>query len=207
MGLLLFRTNLLFITVYGLSLVPLFFFTRFSWLYAAALLLLFLAGERGFSNVRREAENRISFAVSPLLHRGLSIILTVLSLVLALVYYVETGDRPVTDPSALLENPSSARLVQVIGPHILKETLPGYKPGITVDEYLSARIQEEVGVDVAKIKPEEQRVLLDEARKKLSREAGVPVEPNDRIDDVFSRIVLGRAKGFIEPYAKFLPIA
>ena len=117
------------------------------------------------------------------------------------------GDRRVTDPSALLENPSSARLVQVIGPHILKETLPGYKPGITVDEYLSARIQEEVGVDVAKLKPEEQRVLLDEARKKLSREAGVPVEPNDRIDDVFSRIVLGRAKGFIEPYAKFLPIA
>lgn len=206
LGLLLYRTNLLFLGTFFLSLLPLLLFVQLSWIYFAAIALLVFAGARSFLRVKREISHRTDFYVPELLRRGLPFLLTFLSIMIALVYYMEAGRTADITTQSLLSRSAYDRLISLAHPSFLNRVLPGFEPESTVDEYITMRLLEE-DLDINALTSRERETLLTEARGQFSKELAINISGSEKLKDVLYNLIVAKGEVYVESYKSFVPFA
>ncbi|TSC73257.1 MAG: hypothetical protein G01um101470_183 [Parcubacteria group bacterium Gr01-1014_70] len=186
-----------------LGIAPVLYFFGYTAPILAGAAIAALGAMRAFMRVREESKSRINFRVRVLLREGLPNILTVLSLLFAIAYYIETKHAPERITLRdLMPRPLFEQIFQympavgnVVGLEIDSHT--------TLDQY-AAHMLGQNGVDVSLLPSAERSRVLEEARKQLF---GSGVGNGDtRLADVFYDIVTQKSENFIAPYERFLPL-
>ncbi len=207
LALILYQERQLFVVTVALSFVAFFVFLPFRLEYIFLFFLALLAASRSFSSVKDELHNHLAFRVAPPLRRGLPILLTVLSLVLASVYYFTTGVSMSVSGSNLLPKSLFNIIVKTTEPNILQLVLPGFNQLITVDEYIAGTIRRDVGNSFDVLSPIQQAELLRHARSQLFKEFNLQVEGDQLLSDAFYQAIILKSESLLGPYKQSIPLA
>lgn len=210
---LLFVRSLLYtIGVFLLATAPILYFFGYGVPVLVCLVLALCASLRAYSRVRQEEESRINFRVRALLREGLPVVFTVLSLVLAVLYYVDTKETPKRIVLKDLVPPALFERILLYTPNIPGDILPDFDPHMTVDEYATQALHQN-GIDISVLPKTEQERVLREARTQLftsflGTNGSIPVpDGSAKIGDVLYDSTTARSEQFIAPYEHLFPVA
>lgn len=185
----------------GLFFVPVENQTYFWLVVAASAVALF-----GANQIRREAGESAHFRTRKILKEGLPIFFTGFAVLLAAISYsagiyentVEILPRPLYD-----------RLLPYFQASIEK-LAPGFRPELTVDEYLlegSQKTASENGIKFDALPSGERKEIIANARKALGENLGVKLTGSEKLGDLMFRSINDKAAEFAKPYQRYLPFA
>jgi hypothetical protein len=207
LALMLYQERRLFVGVVAIGFVPFFLSIPFRLEYVLLVLLALLAASRSFSSVKDELHNHLAFRVSPPLRRGLPILLTVFSLMLASVYYFTTGSRMSVSGEDLLPKSLFNLIIKTTEPNILQLVLPGFNRLITVDEYIRETLRRDAGGSFDVLSPAQQAELLRHARTQLFQDFNLQVGGDELLSDAFYQAIIAKSEHLLEPYKRSIPFA
>lgn len=199
------RVRKFFLASVLISIVPVLFFFGYTWPIITAMTLFILACHIAFGRVQDELANRLNVRVPVLVREGLPLILTGLSLLIAVAYFsrVEVSAPPTIED--IFPRTVFNRIIRGTSPIIWNRILPGFDTSLTIDEYITERLKE-TGVNIEALPEKERILLLTQARTQVFGNASHPVHGNQRIDDVLYDIVISRSNSYVDPYRQLLPI-
>ena len=168
-------------------------------LLVISLLFALFAAKR----MRTEYNESSLFQLSRILRAGLSIFLSVLSIIVSTFYYVDFKEvRSVNTliPKSLVDA-TAGRVSTFIG-------YPAYDPNQTIDDYLSDYITEQLkkrNISVSGLSKTEFHELVSEQRANFSSQIGVPVKGNERVGDVTYIALTEKMKQILKPIEQYIP--
>ena len=162
-----------------------------------------LGGWYATGQISNEAKTANYFSVRKILRGGLPIFFTAVALSLAVFYFSLLGGR--SDQSLLPKG-----LFDVIVPLLeqpLQGILPGFRSDASMDQLILAFASQQLDgdVDLTQLPSVQREELLDESRKALSRELGIPISGGEKGIDVLYQAANAQIKKIAGPYEEYLP--
>lgn len=205
MGMLFMKQRTLFLTAVLTSTVPFLILFGVGVAVVSAIALFLCASHIAFGRVQEELANRLNVRVPVLVREGLPLILTFFSLLVAVAYFTHTEVSPSPTIETLFPRTVFNRVLRATSPIIWNRILPGFDASLTVDEYITERL-EASGAHV-QVLPERERItVLREARTQIFGDVAHPLNGSERIDSVLYDVVISRSNSYLDPYRKLLPI-
>lgn len=170
-----------------------------------AMMLFVFANYIAFKRVQEELANRLNVRVPVLVREGLPVILTFLSLLVATAYFIQTAMSPPPTVETLLPRTIFNRIIRNTGPAIWNHILPGFDASLTIDEYITSRL-EAAGVAIKELPEHERMLVLTEARAQVFGDVAYPLTGSERIDSVLYDVVVARSNSYVDPYRELLPV-
>lgn len=161
-------------------------------------------------HMRRTAVRASSFQLVPITKIGLPAYFTVASLLFTAFYM--TGLSQETAFEALFPQPLMQVVFSALGNNIGSFVgMPSLhvNPNDTVDRTIEAIISQQAqgqGITLNTLSPTLRTQALAEERRALSTQLGVPLQGNQKIGDLFNRIIHDRIVGILGQYQSYLPL-
>lgn len=205
------RTSLFFVPL-AVSITPIFYFFGVSFSTGIAAFVYMVCIVQAFIRVRWEKENRLQFRAGFLLHQGVPLILTALTLLIAAGYFVISSRAPEHITIRGIISPSLATaILDRITPFTTEQLGIGLNTRLTVDEYIQEQLKI-TGVDISKFSVIERNTILAEMRLKLSESiardsSSFTLVGDEKMGDVFYVIIERKSENLLAPYQRYIPFA
>jgi hypothetical protein len=196
----------------SISAFPLLYFFGIS---IPTIIIIFLYSAFAYHavvRVKEEIKSRINFKLAILLRQGLPILLTALSLVLAVTYFIETSRVPERFTFQDIIPPSFvSAILDRISPITAEQMGVGLNTTLTVDEYIKKQLVA-TGIEINTLSEDQQNKLLSEARDSFSKTIftdppAIAITGNEKVGDIFYELIAVKSEMYLEPYQRFIPLA
>ncbi|MBI4054255.1 MAG: hypothetical protein HY397_02915 [Candidatus Doudnabacteria bacterium] len=196
--------RLFFLLAVGLSFAYLAFFPLS--LYALlAIALVFFGFWRAYHHTQFELHNNIKFAPNSVLRSVASIILLSYLLVVSFNVYGSIAGQLALDKSGFYSRLSRAVTKGVLP--IIERELPGFDPGLTLDDYLITSFSSTL-IDYETLPVEQQQQYLAERREQLMASLGIAANGDEPLSKVTELAVEQKIAELVEGFEKkLLPIS
>ncbi|MEK7173714.1 MAG: hypothetical protein AAB710_01375 [Patescibacteria group bacterium] len=205
------RASVFFLPV-AISVLPFFYFFGVSILGGVIGFVYVMCALQAFSRVLWERDNRLQFKPLFLLRQGVPLMLTGIILMLAAGYYAQTNRsleqisiRDIMPPAFM------TAILNRVTPFISERLGIGLDTNLTVDEYIRVQL-EATGVDIARFSEKDRDAIISQMRNRLAESlmGGLPsgsLAGNERLGDIFYRIIEQKSESLLLPYQKYIPLA
>lgn len=199
--------------LYPTAVIPfaaaLFFLPQNPWLYAGGILALII-GAFGLEQIRSEAATTLTVRSWRVLRAGIPTILTAISLVISLFYYVHAAvqetavfiPRPVYDfafPFLTRQDVWNALGIPT------SSNLERIRADITIDQAIGILLENAIAKAEGNATTPSELISLQ--RKALAEQLGTQLKGDEKVGDVLYNLVNARANELAMPYTRYLPFA
>lgn len=216
LGAILIRKKILLFSVLAVGLFSSLYFA-FSFWHGLILIFCFFLALAGMERISSDLNHNIKFGITKSVRTGKTLIILALSIAITSQYYTEVKN---TNKVNIIPKIEIGETVNQILPMIYPDLKNNTEDNLTVDEFILEMSKQNADVilqnalDKSEIDPKStgmskeqmtqialsnQDKILSEQRKSFSEIAGVPLNGQEKISDVFSGMINDRINNFFSP--------